>query len=95
MEPPARSGPAEKTRLNPKPQGLTLYLPPVSRPQQRRLGVILDGLKAVPLRSSDFQQRDAAGRLHEVALIDDWLVTYWCDHAVRELRIVNLEQVED
>jgi len=43
----------------------------------------------------DFQQRDTAGRLHEVALIYDWLVTYWTDHAVRELRIVNLEQVED
>ena len=67
----------------------------VSRPQQRRLSVILDGLKAAPFRPGDFQQRDAAGRLHEVALIDVWLVTYWSDHAVRELRIVSLEQVED
>ena len=72
-----------------------MTLATVSRPQQRRLGVILDSLKAVPLRPGDFQQRDATGRLHEVALIDDWLVTYWSDHAVRELRIVNLEQVED
>jgi hypothetical protein len=67
----------------------------VSRPQQRRLVVILDGLKTAPFRLGDFQQRDAAGRLHEVALIDDWLVTYWSDHAAREVRIVGLEQVED
>ncbi len=72
-----------------------MILVAVSRPQQRRLAAILDGLKAAPFRTGDFQQRDAAGRLHEVALLDDWLVTYWSDHAVRELRIVSLEQIED
>jgi len=76
-------------------EAAAMTLAAVSRSQQRRLGVILDGLKTVPFRSGDFQQRDAAGRLHEVALIDNWLVTYWSDHAVRELRIVSLEQIED
>ena len=65
-----------------------------SRSQQRKLGSILDGLKFSPFRSGDFQQRDTTGRLHEVALIEDWLVTYWSDHAVREIRIVNLDHVE-
>ena len=52
--------------------------------------------KAEPLRAGDnFRQRDEAGRLNEVVLLDDWLVTFWSDHSVCEVRVVNLEQIED
>ena len=65
-----------------------------SRPLQRQVSTILEGLKADPFRSGDFQQADATGRIHQVALLGDWLVTYWSDHAVREIRIVNLEWID-
>jgi hypothetical protein len=52
-------------------------------------------VKATPFRAGDLQERDAQGRVHEVLVVGEWLVTYWLDHAVRELRVVRLEQNED
>jgi len=66
-----------------------------ARGDQRKLAVILDDVKAAPFRPGDLQERDAQGRVHEVLVFGDWLVTYWPDHAGRELRIVRLERVED
>ena len=62
---------------------------------RRRLLEVLDEVKRSPFRAGDFQQRDAAGHLNEVLLIGDWLVTYWSDHAVAEIRVVDLEPVEE
>jgi hypothetical protein len=62
---------------------------------RRRLLAVLDELKATPLRRGDFQQRDSTGRVHEVALLGAWLVTYWIDHAVAEIRVVDLERADD
>ena len=66
-----------------------------ARPDQRKLAVILEGVKATPFRPGELQERDVQGRVHQVLVAEDWLVTYWPDHAARELRIVRLERVED
>lgn len=57
--------------------------------------MILDDLKSTPFRRGDLQKRDAIGRNHEILVDGDWLITFWCDHGVREIRIVRLELVED
>ncbi|MDP3073411.1 MAG: hypothetical protein Q8N18_24175 [Opitutaceae bacterium] len=54
-----------------------------SRSEQRRLGTMLDGLKAAPFRKGDLQERDALGRANEILVDGDWLVTFWVDHALR------------
>lgn len=28
------------------------------------------------------------------AVVGDWMVSYWVDHAVREIRVTNLERIE-
>ena len=66
-----------------------------SRSVQRRLAVVLDEVKGEPFRPGDLRERDAQGRLNEVLVVGDWLVTYWPDHAVRELRVVRLEHIGD
>jgi hypothetical protein len=65
------------------------------RGEQRKLAVVLDHIKAAPFRAGDLQERDSQGRVNEVTVADDWLVTWWRDDAVRELRVVRLERVED
>ena len=65
------------------------------RSDQRKLAVMLEGMKAAPFRRGDLQERDIHGRANELVVIDDWLVTYWPDHAMRELRIVRLERVDE
>jgi len=56
---------------------------------------LLDDVKAGLFRQGDFQQRDATGRINEVVLLGDWLVTFWNDHAVAQIHVVHLERVED
>ena len=63
--------------------------------ETRRLLARLDELKAQPLSRGDFQQLDASGRINEVVLLGDWLVTFWSDHAASHVHVVDLERVED
>ena len=65
-----------------------------SRTAQRRLIPILDVVKATPFRRGDLQESGVDGREHQVLVFGDWVVTYWSDHAVREVRIVRLERVD-
>ena len=66
-----------------------------SRREQRRLADVLESLKADPFQQGELRERDASGRINEVRLADGWLIAYWTDHAAREVRIVQLEHVED
>ena len=65
-----------------------------SRSDQRRLGIIIDELKAAPFRRGDLQETDNDGRIHEIFVAGDWIVTCWPDHAAKEMRLVRLETVE-
>ena len=47
-----------------------------------------------PSTAGDFQETAPSGRVHQVKIFDSLIVTYWVDHAVREIRIVNCEAVE-
>ncbi len=67
----------------------------LSRLRQRQAGAALDEVKREPFREGDFRQRDPAGRINEVVLLGGWLVTYWTDHAVREIRVVALEHADE
>ena len=59
------------------------------------MSAVLDELKGSPFRKGDLQEQDARGRANEILVAGDWLVTFWVDHAVREIRIVRLESAED
>jgi hypothetical protein len=76
-----------------QPKAWTVLAKIVGR-NKRRLLALLEELQDEPFRAGDFQQQDDTGRWNEVALMENWLVTYWCDHAVREIRVVNLQKVE-
>ena len=65
-----------------------------ARSEQRRMAVVLEQMKAAPMRRGDLQERDAQGRENEILVVGDWVVTYWPDHATREIRVVRLERVE-
>ncbi len=46
-----------------------------------------------PHLSGDYQEQNEEGRPREVLLRGRFLVTFWTDHAVREVRIVRVEKV--
>ena len=76
-------------------EAATMALVAAPRTQQRRLSALLDRLKADPLRRGDLRELDAQGRVNEIFTEGDWIVTYWPDHAVREMCVVRIERVED
>lgn len=54
---------------------------------------IFDQLARHPHTEGDFVERTPAGRMLNVKVFNDVIVTYWVDHAVREIRIVRCEVV--
>ncbi|MBI5766496.1 MAG: hypothetical protein HZA93_01785 [Verrucomicrobia bacterium] len=52
---------------------------------------IFDELTQRPFEPGDYREPGLAGREYEVRLRDDVIVTWWVDHAAREVRIVRVE----
>ncbi len=50
-------------------------------------------LAAAPFTMGDLTERDDTGRTLQALALNDHVLTYWADHAVRELWIVKLERV--
>ncbi|MBL9200038.1 MAG: hypothetical protein JNL39_05995 [Opitutaceae bacterium] len=44
-----------------------------------------------PFAPGDYREPGLTGREYEVRLQDELIVTWWVDHAVKEVRIVRLE----
>ena len=44
-----------------------------------------------PYAEGDFKDSDESGRPLEVKLVGPYAVTYWADHAVREIKVINVE----
>ena len=55
---------------------------------------IFEFLSRHPHTPGDFEERTPGGRILQVKVFENLVVTYWADHAVRELRIVRCEVVE-
>ena len=64
-----------------------------SKIRQRKLIGLLFQLADNPFQIGDYSELDQSGREVQFILVRDLLIAFWADHAVRELRIVNLEEV--
>lgn len=60
---------------------------------RRKMEQVLVQLSTTPFGPPDFQERSPAGRTYDVRCFDEVIVTYWVDHAVKEVRIIRLETV--
>ena len=63
--------------------------------EKRRLASILEALKKTPSRKGELQEIDARGRINEVIVEGDWVITFWSDDAVCEIRVVALERADE
>ena len=53
--------------------------------------VWMEGLQTDPFQRGDFQVKDAEGREQHLKLVAGFRVTFYADHAVREVRVTDLE----
>ena len=60
---------------------------------RQRLLAALDALAASPLQKGDFEANDDTGRSVQIKVAGPFLVSFWADAFVKELRIINIEWV--
>jgi hypothetical protein len=61
--------------------------------ERRLLLQFLDRLGNDPYQVGDFDVADATGRRHEVKRIGGVRVTFWPDHAVKEVHVTSIERI--
>lgn len=61
---------------------------------RRMLNAWFDELARQPFTNGHFREMDNAGRPREVAIKGKYAVTFWADHAAKELRIVRVETIQ-
>ncbi len=69
------------------------FLIGLSKARQRKLIGLLYQLTDSPSQIGDYSESDETGREVQFILVRDLLIAFWADHAVRELRIVEIEEV--
>jgi len=63
-----------------------------SSERRKALGAF-EQLKRNPQRTHDFGIRDATGRSLSVLVVRPFLITYWLDESVLEVRVVDIQRV--
>ncbi|MCC5841617.1 MAG: hypothetical protein JJT96_15995 [Opitutales bacterium] len=76
--------------LSSKATAALLGLPKV---RQSELIAVIRQLAALPTHPGDYREKDHAGREVEYILAGDFVIGFWADNPVRELRIVEVDEV--
>ena len=61
--------------------------------ERKSLLDLFDRLATNPFTESVWTMDDTTGRTHCRIAVGRFLLTYWADHAAREVRIVKLERI--
>jgi hypothetical protein len=64
-----------------------------SKRERKALLDFFDRLAGDPFMESEWIIEDATGRTHYCLQVGKHLVTFWADHAVREVKVVKLERI--
>lgn len=64
------------------------------RPERRMIEDFLLRVAHHPSLAGDFEAPAEDGRIHQVKILGEWMVSYWVDDAVREVRITSIEGIE-
>ncbi len=69
------------------------FLVSLSKLRQRKLIGLLYQLADNPSQIGDYTEPDQTGREVQFIIVRDLLIAFWADHAVREMRIVDIEEL--
>lgn len=69
------------------------FLVALSKTRQRKLIGLLYQLADNPSQIGDYTEPDQTGREVQFIIVRDLLIAFWADHAVREMRIVDIEEL--
>lgn len=69
------------------------FLVSLSKLRQRKLIGLLYQLADNPSQIGDYTEPDQTGREVQFIIVRDLLIAFWADHTVREMRIVDIEEL--
>lgn len=62
----------------------------VSRVARTQIVAFVESLVVDPFQSGDYSESDVTGRPNRVKIIGKYALYFWVDHAVKEVRIIDL-----
>ena len=65
----------------------------LSRSRQKQVLRLLFQLAEHPSQLGDYATREEDGREIQHLLVGDWHFSFWADHAVRELRVTEIDEL--
>jgi len=66
---------------------------PSARTKQSILS-FLNRLADDPFQTGDYQDKDEVGRPIQIKIIGPYALTYWADHAVKEVKVIRIEKAD-
>jgi hypothetical protein len=73
--------------------GVAEFLLRLPKRRQKEVIALARQLAAHPRVRSDYSLPDESGREIEHLMIENFVFSYWLDHAVREIRITDIDDV--
>jgi hypothetical protein len=67
-----------------------VFITTLPKRHQRRVLALIDRLATNPTEVADFHETDAQGRSVESLVLENFLFTYWVDHASKEVCVVDI-----
>lgn len=66
----------------------------LEKPSRHDRGLVLsflEGLARNPHAKGDYEEQDEVGRTVQIKVLGHYALTYWADHAVREVKVIKIE----
>ena len=67
---------------------------PSGSAQKRKILNFLRRLEQDPFTSGDYTDTDATLRVREIKVIGDYAITYWADHPIKAVMIVDIQKAD-
>jgi len=71
-----------------------LKLEGLSRTDRDRILKFIEALADNPWKPGDYEEQDDAGHPVHIKIIGDYALTFWADHAVKEIKVIRVEKAD-
>jgi hypothetical protein len=62
-----------------------------SASEKQRIIAFLESLAKDPFQMGDYQETDAVGRPVQIKIIGKFALTFWADHSVEEVKVIQVD----
>ena len=62
--------------------------------QKRQISTFIDRLASNPNATGDYAETDDTGRIIEIKVVCQFAITFWTDHAAKEIKIIDIRRAD-